>query len=334
MDLLVWRANQRGAVAYVGASVGHDAFGLCSACKGPVRTGLPAIHELVGATARFPPSRADVEHTSVQRMRLLARAPRLLAITVAVVLALAGSRVVVFGAPAAKIQRVYEPSSNDVGAEGFAEAFARAYLSWSGSQDVEVYDQSLAAYNPQFAADPGAQPSSHPEQVTWSRVVQDEPSALNGSRIVTVELQLSPRERTCYLAVPVNRAPSGALSITTWPSFVGPPAVQSAPAQPSLATVTDSSLITVVTRAITNYLADDQNELQADLAPGAQITFPAQQLEVSGPPVSVQSTGPGGVLITIRATDAQGASYTLAYEVGVVLTERWYVDSIEVIPSQ
>jgi len=295
---------------------------------------LRASHEHVGATVRLPRARADVGYTSVQRMRLLARAPRLLAITVTVVLALAGLRNVLFGAPASKIQRVYEPASNDVGAEGFAEAFARAYLSWGGSQDVDVYDQSLAAYNPQFAADPGVQPSSRPQQVTWSRVVQDEPSVLKGSRIVTVELQLSPGERTCYLAVPVNRAPNGALAITTWPSFVGAPAVQSAPAQPSLATVTDSSLINVVTRAITNYLAGDQNDLQADLASGAEVTYPAQQLEVSGPPISVQSTGPGGVLVTVRATDAQGASYTLAYEVGVVLTERWYVDSIEVIPSQ
>jgi hypothetical protein len=300
-----------------------------------MRIRLRAAHEPAGASAaRTPSSRAEVQHTSVWRMRLLARAPRLLAVTVAIVLALVGLRTVVFGAPASKIQRIYEPASNDIGAEGFAEGFARTYLSWNGSQNAEAYDQSLAAYNPQFAEDPGVQPSDRPEQVAWSRVVQDEPSALKGSRIVTVELQLSPGERTCYLAVPVNRAQDGALAITTWPSFVGAPAVQSAPAPPSLAAVTDPSLITVVTRAITNYLAGDKNDLQADLAPGAQVTYPVQQLEVSGPPLSVQSTGPGGVLVTVRATDAQGASYTLAYEVGVVLTERWYVDSIEVIPSQ
>ena len=300
-----------------------------------MRIRLRATHEPAGTSAaRAPSSRAEVQHASVRRMRLLARAPRLLAVTVAVVLALAGLRTVVFGAPAPKIERFYEPASDNIGTEAFAEDFARAYLTWSGSGATQAYGQSLALYNPQFADSQGVQPSNTPERVSWASVVQDQPSALKGSRIVTVELQLVPGDRTVYLAVPVNRAQNGALAITTWPSFVGAPAVQSAPTMPSLTAVTDPNLITVVTRAITNYLAGDENDLQADLAPGAQVTYPAQQLQVSGPPVSVQSTGPGGVLVTVRATDAQGASYTLAYEVGVEMTERWYVDSIEVIPSQ
>jgi hypothetical protein len=267
-------------------------------------------------------------------MRLMARAPRLLAGAVAVVLILAGLRAVVFGAPAPRIERFYEPASNNIGTEAFAEAFARAYLTWNGSGDIRAYDQSLALYNQQFAGGQGVQPSNAPERVSWSRVVQDQPSALKGSRIVTVELQVIPGDRTQYLAVPVNRAQNGALAVTTWPSFAGAPAVQPAPTMPSLTAVTDPNLITVVTRAITNYLADDQNDLQADLVAGAQVTLPAQQLQVSGPPVAVQSTGPGGVLVTVRATDAQGASYTLAYELGVEQTDRWYVDSIEVIPNQ
>jgi hypothetical protein len=281
-----------------------------------------------------PSSRAELQHTSVRWMRLKARAPRALAGTTAVVLALAGLRTVVFGTPAPRIERIYEPTSNDIGVEGFAERFARAYLTWSGSGDTQAYYQSLAPYNPQFADDSGVQPSGTPQRVIFSRVLQDQPSALDGSRIVTVELQLSPGERTCYLAVPVNRAKDGALAVTTWPSFVGPPAVQQAYTSPSLTAVTDPSLITVVTRAITNYLAGDQSDLQADLATGAQVTYPAQQLEVTGPPIAVQSTGPGGVLITVRATDAEGASYTLAYEMGVEKTERWYVNSIEVLPNQ
>jgi hypothetical protein len=267
-------------------------------------------------------------------MRLMARVPRLLAGAVAVVLILAGLRTVVFGAPAPKVERFYEPTSNNIGTEAFAEAFARAYLTWNGSSAVQAYDQSLARYNPQFAGGQGVQPSNAPERVSWSRVAQDQPSALKGSRIVTVELQVLPGDRTLYLAVPVNRAQTGTLAVTTWPSFVGAPAVQPAPTMPDLTTVTDPNLIAVVTRAITNYLAGDQNNLQADLTPGAQVTYPAQQLQVSGPPVAVQSTGPGGVLVTVRATDAQGASYTLVYELGVELTDRWYVDSIEVIPNQ
>jgi hypothetical protein len=294
-----------------------------------------ATHELAGASAsRTPSSRAEIQHTSVRRMRFLARAPRWLAGAVVVVLILAGLRTVVLGAPAPRIERLLEPASDNIGTEAFAEAFARTYLTWNGSGETQAYDQSLALYNPQFADGQGAQPSNAPQRVSWSRVVQDEPSALQGSRIVTVALQVLPGSRTLYLAVPVNRAQDGALAVTTWPSFVGAPAVQPAPTMPDLTAVTDPNLITVVTRAITNYLAGDQDNLQADLAPGAEVTFPAQQLQVSGPPLAVQSTGPGGVLITVRATDAQDASYTLAYEVGVELTERWYVDSIEVIPNQ
>ena len=117
-----------------------------------MRARLRAAHAPAGTSAAgAPPSRAEIQHTSVRRMRLLARAPRLLAVTVAVVLVLAGLRTVVFGTPAPKIERVYEPAGNDVGEEGFTEAFARAYLSWSGPQDTEAYDRSLAAFNPQFA---------------------------------------------------------------------------------------------------------------------------------------------------------------------------------------
>jgi Conjugative transposon protein TcpC len=300
-----------------------------------MRIRLGTAQRLAGAPgAQTPSARAELQYTSVRRMRLKARAPRLLVGAVAVALTLAGLRTVVFGTPAPRIERFYEPTSNDIGIEGFAETFARAYLTWGGSGNAQTYYQSLALYNRQFAEDSGVQPSNNPQRVTWSRVLQDQPSALEGSRIVTVALQLTPGDRTCYLAVPISRAQNGALAVTTWPSFVGAPAVQQAPAPPSLPAVTSPNLITVVTRALTNYLAGDQNDLQADLAPGAEVTFPAQQLQVTGPPVSVQSTGPGGVLVTVRAADAQGASYTLAYEIGVQKTERWYVDSIEVIPNQ
>jgi hypothetical protein len=175
-----------------------------------------ATRELVDTSAeRAPFLRAGIHHTSVKQMRVLARAPRLLAVAVAVVLVLAGLRTVVFGAPAPQIQRVYEPTSDNIGTEAFAEDFARAYLTWNGSGDTQAYGQSLALYNPQFTDSEGVQPPNAPERVSWASVVQDQPSALKGSRIVTVELQLDPGNRTCYLAVPVNRAQDGALSVTT-----------------------------------------------------------------------------------------------------------------------
>ena len=43
--------------------------------------------------------------------------------------------------------------------------------------------------------------------------------------------------------------------------------------------------------------------------------------------------GSGAVLATVTATDSRGATYTLAYELGIAYRERPYVDFIEVIPT-
>jgi hypothetical protein len=45
-------------------------------------------------------------------------------------------------------------------------------------------------------------------------------------------------------------------------------------------------------------------------------------------------SGSRAVLATVSASDATGATYTLAYELGIAYRERPYVDFIEVIPSQ
>jgi hypothetical protein len=89
-----------------------------------------------------------------------------------------------------------------------------------------------------------------------------------------------------------------------------------------------------VERALTNYLAGDSNDLAADLMPEAQVTYPPNQLQVIGSPGQLTWASPGTVLITVQAQDQQGATYTLTYEVGVQKTQRWYINSIAVIPSQ
>jgi Conjugative transposon protein TcpC len=284
------------------------------------------------ATPSRPGWRARVDHESVRRMRLRARLPRYGALTAVALLAFAGARTAIFGAPPPRIERLYQASSIDIGLEGFAQDYARAYLSWS-SRDTTARQEALIGFNPTLANEPGFQPSRGSEAVTATQVVQDETSALGG-HIVTVQVTVTPHRRTEYLAVPVARNGSGEMTVSALPSFVGPPSVQAAPPTRSLHTVEDQELITVVQRALTNYLAGDSTDLTADLAPGTQVTYPPNQLQVTGSPTQVVWTSPEGVLVTVQAQDQQGASYTLSYEVGVVKTERWYVNSIEVIPSQ
>ncbi|MGH2834124.1 MAG: conjugal transfer protein [Solirubrobacteraceae bacterium] len=273
-----------------------------------------------------------VEQESVRRMRWRARAPRYCALGAITVLTLAGARTTIFGTPPPKIERYYQTPAIDIGLEAFAADYARAYLSWN-PLDMEAHQQVLERFNPRLASESSFQPSRQRETVTNTEVVQDEPSALGG-RIVTVEVTVTPGDRTEYLAVPVARDNAGAMTVSNFPSFVGPPSTQNSPPTPAAATVEDQELVTVVERALTNYLAGDANDLGADLAPSAQVTYPPNPLQVIGSPGSLTWAAPGTVLITVQAQDQQGATYTLTYEVGVQRTQRWYVNSIAVFPNQ
>jgi hypothetical protein len=279
-----------------------------------------------------PSWRAHVDFESARRMRLRARLPRYGVFAMITLLALAGARTALFGAPPAKIERFYQASSIDIGLEAFAQNYARAYLSWS-PRDPSARQEALSQFNSTLAGEPGFQPSRTGEEVTATEAVQDEASALGG-QIVTVQATVNPGHRIEYLAVPVTREAGGALALSALPSFVGPPSVQATPAPHQLRAVENQELVTVVQRALTNYLAGDSTDLAADLAPGTQVTYPPNQLQVTGAPTQVSWTSPYGVLVTVQAQDQQGASYTLSYEIGVIKTERWFVNSIEVIPSQ
>lgn len=289
----------------------------------------------VRSAARVPPNldrRVRVEQESVRSMRLRARAPRYCALVAIAVLALAGARTTIFGTPPPRIERYYQASSIDIGLEAFAADYARVYLSWN-PQDMEAHQQELERFNPRLAGESSVQPSHQRETVINTEVVQDESSALGG-RIVTVEVIVAPGDRTEFLAVPVARNSAGAMTVSNFPSFVGPPSTQTNPQAPAAATVEDQELVTVVERALTNYLAGDANDLEADLAPGAQVTYPPNPLQVIGNPGQLTWASPGTVLITVQAQDQQGATYTLSYEVGVQKIQRWYVNSIAVFPSQ
>ncbi|HEY1457402.1 MAG TPA: hypothetical protein VGF15_02685, partial [Solirubrobacteraceae bacterium] len=134
-----------------------------------------------------------VEHESVRRMRWRARAPKYGALGAVAILAFAGARTAIFGAPAPRIERYYQASSIDIGLEAFAADYARAYLSWN-PRDIGARQQALVRFNPRLASESGFQASRELEVVTGTQVLQDEPAALGG-RIVTVEVTLAPGDR-------------------------------------------------------------------------------------------------------------------------------------------
>jgi Conjugative transposon protein TcpC len=276
--------------------------------------------------------RERIDYESVRRMRMRARLPRYAVLGMVAILAFAGARVAIFGAPPPRIERYIDSETVDVGLEGFAQDYARAYLSWDSS-DAAAHQQSLVRFNPRLAQDPGTMAPRSPQVVSATEVVQDEASAVQG-RIVTVEVTLAPGSRVEYLAVAVARSQNGSMAVLNFPSFVGAPSVQESPPHPTLQAVNDQELSTVVLRSLTNYVAGDSANLAADLAPGTQVTFPPNQLELTASSGQLSWTGPNGVLATVEVRDQQGASYTLTYEVGVQRSDRWYVNSIEVIPSQ
>ncbi|MHB1469215.1 MAG: hypothetical protein ACYCX7_08665, partial [Solirubrobacteraceae bacterium] len=116
--------------------------------------------------------------------------------------------------------------------------------------------------------------------------------------------------------------------------------------------VADRGISEVVERALRNYLAPAPTELAADLAPGARVQTPTTHLSLqavqrllwssSGPvvPAGVAAPGPDRtpgarqgdrtVVAVIAALGAEGARYTLAYEVQLQrLAGRWEVVAIE-----
>ncbi len=223
--------------------------------------------------------------------------------------------------------------SRDLAAEGFAQLFARRYLTWE-ADDPEAHERALAAYVG-AGMEPGAglqPPSGGEEQVQWTDVVQER-TAAPAERVYTVAAQTDTAGLE-YLTVSVTRAQSGALELAGYPAFVGAPVAGSAPGGGEPREVSDPALRTVVERALRNYLADSAAELAADLTSTARVSLPAQALSLE----SVQrldwsSEGGGAVSATVLAQDARGARYTLAYALDVALVAgRWEVAAIQMDP--
>src|SRR3954454_7730892 len=140
-----------------------------------------------------------VDSRSLSSLRWRARAPRVLALAGLLICAVLVLR------PAARPEASTEPPArvqtpSDLQAEAFAEAFARAYLTWDAA-DPASNERAVARYTSQ-ALDPGAGlrvTRVGKQRVLWTRAVADEQRP--HERLITVAAETTRHSVALVVAV-------------------------------------------------------------------------------------------------------------------------------------
>jgi hypothetical protein len=123
----------------------------------------------------------------------------------------------------------------------------------------------------------------------------------------------------------------GAPAVVAGPAGVGESVEHPRPLAGSNAT----AIAELVRRFLPAYLsASSPGDLSYLLAPGAEVTPPGGGLELLGAPSVAQLGDDEGarrtVIASARVRDSlSGATYPLAYRLGVLRAGRWYVDRVE-----
>jgi Conjugative transposon protein TcpC len=235
--------------------------------------------------------------------------------------------------PQAPAAAVHIPAPPDLAAEGFAVRFARSYLTWNGAEP-QAHEDALAPFvGPGIDPDAGLQPPASGEQrVEAAEVVQGRESAPD-EHVYTVAAQTDDAG-LLYLTVSVLRTAEGSLALGGYPAFVGAPASGPAQTQAHLREVGEPVLVTVLERALRNYLAASASELAADLTASAHVSLPAAALTLESVQRLDWAPSAGAVLAVVAAADACGPHYTLAYELDVARVEgRWEISAIQMDPD-
>jgi hypothetical protein len=215
----------------------------------------------------------------------------------------------------------------DPAAAWFALSFARAYLTWTSNP--ASHEASLAPFlGPDADPDAGLTPAAgSSERVSWLAVAGERDSVA-GERDYTIAAGIT-GGATRYLAVAVDTASTPTLM--RYPALVATPAP--APAAvldgSGLPPVTDTALVAVLTRALTNYVGSAGENLDADLAPGARVAPIAQGLTLRAV-TRLALEGADSVLATVTVSDAAGDVFTLGYEVALTqVGGRWEITRIQ-----
>ncbi len=278
-------------------------------------------------------ARVTVSAKPLWRLRLGRELPRYLACGLSLAGMLASVRFAIAPPqPDAVSARVAAPA-RDLAAEGYAQEFARTYLTWE-SGDPEDHRLALASFvGPGMEPGAGLQPpASGEERVEWTDVVQER-LASAGERVYTVAAQTD-SAGLVYLSVSVGRTPEGALQLVGYPALVGAPESAPANAQDGLREIDEPALAAVVERALRNYLGDLGTELAADLSAGARVSLPARPLSLEAVQrLDWSPEGGDSVSAVVVAEDARGVRYTLAYELDMTrVADRWEVVAIQMDP--
>lgn len=288
------------------------------------------------------------------RIRLARDLPRALLLAVALAGLAASARFAIAPPrPSAPVRAYPQAPARDLAAEGFAQLFARRYLTWE-ADDPEAHQRALASYLG-TGMEPGAglaPPPAGEQRVLWTEVVQER-TGVPGERVYTVAAQTD-TDGLLYLSVSVLRAGGdaggdvaggssddggggGVLELAGYPAFVGAPAVGpgAGPGGNDLREVSDPALRTVVERALRNYLADSPAELAADLITAARVSPPAQALSLeSVQRLDYSAEGAQALSATVQAQDARGTRYELAYSLDVDrVAGRWEIAAIQMNPD-
>lgn len=272
-----------------------------------------------------------ISQRRIVRARAIGSAPRIVLYALAAILCAAGIGSIVRGHKTINERFVTAGRAYDLAAAEYATEFARAYLTYSSSRPSERTEALSGFANATIDNEAGLTPEGN-DTVRWAEPMQEQRQA-GGEDLVTVAILTSSSSAPEYLAVPVVRLAGGALAIADYPSFVGPPTVASDYQAPSQEPISDAGLTAMVTRVVTNYLDDDAQDLQADLANGVQVSLPTVALTVQHVTSVTWSHAPNTVEVDVQATNSAGSTFSLAYLIGVARHERWYATSIAVNPA-
>ena len=268
-----------------------------------------------------------IDREALWVVRLRARLPRLAVLALALVLCAVGVRSLL-SPPRASPPRLPSAPVTPIAAEGFAERFARVYL--SAEDDRGGRARQLAALtSPDVELGTGTVAGGAGE-VIWSAVVSVHRVR---PRRVTVVVEAGSRDGVIDLAVPVAWDGGGRMVVPAAPALVGAPLTTTKAMAPVERDVEDAQLQAVCERVVRNYLAGDGQDLQADLAPGARVSLPGLGLRLQRVN-EVTWASASRVALNVDAARTAGESVALRYELAVLRTAgRWLVTSVVVNPT-
>ncbi len=287
-------------------------------------------HELDDEVIRTP-ARVTVTAKPLWRVRLARELPRYLVCGLSLAGMLASVRFAIAPPQSGAVSARLAAPVADLAAEGYAQQFARAYLTWE-SGDPEAHRTALASFvGPGMEPGAGLQPPANGEErVQWTDIAQERLAA-TGEHVYTVAAQTD-NAGLVYLSVTVARTAEGALQLVGYPALVGAPESVPANAEDGLREVDEPALAAVVERALRNYLASSGSELAADLAAGARVSLPARPLSLEVlQRLDWSPEGGDAVSALVQAEDAKGVRYTLAYTLDLTrVASRWEIAAIQI----